>query len=84
MRGTLAGRHEAFAQYKTVLAEVQTPTDESNQTATPKTIEIIAVMAAAALMKTRDPNNYYYRRQAIETGQQRLFPPQRRRASGNA
>lgn len=46
---------EHFAKYKTVLAEAQAPTDASNVAATSKTAELIQVMAAAALVKMRDP-----------------------------
>eukprot|EP00965_Chrysotila_dentata_P077450 2556549-Pleurochrysis_carterae.AAC.1 len=45
-----------YFRYEQVLAEAQTPTDASNRTATAKTVEILEVMAAAAVNKVHsDP-----------------------------
>eukprot|EP00965_Chrysotila_dentata_P200351 6179929-Pleurochrysis_carterae.AAC.2 len=44
-----------YAKYEQALAEAQSPTDETNVAATGKTVEIIKVMAAAAVNKMRDP-----------------------------
>eukprot|EP00965_Chrysotila_dentata_P022324 738336-Pleurochrysis_carterae.AAC.1 len=42
-------------KYNIALAEAQTPADESNKAATEDTIELLEVMAAAAIAKMQDP-----------------------------
>eukprot|EP00965_Chrysotila_dentata_P024624 815997-Pleurochrysis_carterae.AAC.1 len=46
---------QTYARFKTVLAEAQQPQEPSNAAATEDTVEILEVMAAAAIAKMYDP-----------------------------